>query len=86
MFYYLLQVHNQQLIASMQMKNLMRDILDAYSAWAKEERGLMGFNMAALGVMSRELREGAAKDLEDEEAVGERIERGRKKRAFASMA
>ena len=85
-FYSLLQSHNTQLVASKQMKGVMSDILQAYSAYMKEEKGVLGFNKAALGVMSREVREGEAKALEDEEAESERVERGRKKRAFASLA
>ena len=85
-FYFLLQSHNQQLVASMQMKNVMRDILEAYSSWVKEEQGVLGFNLAALGLMSREVREGESRGMEEEEVEEERTERGRKKRAFASIA
>lgn len=85
-FYFLLQSHNTQLVASKQLKGVLGDILEAYGQWVKEEKGVLGFNMAALGLMSREVRESEVQGLEDEEAEKERVERGTKKRAFASLA
>ncbi|KAF4555748.1 WD domain-containing protein 31 [Elsinoe fawcettii] len=85
-FYFLLQAHNTQLVASKQLKTVMTGILDAYGDWIKAEKGVMGFNAAALSIMSREVREGEVRGLEDEEEELQRLERGRKKRAFASVA
>ncbi|KAK8209006.1 beta transducin [Zalaria obscura] len=85
-FYILLQTHNAQIVASKQLKGIMSDILEAYGQWVGEEKGVLGFNMAALGVMGREVREGEARGMEEEQAAEERQEKGRKKRAFASIA
>ncbi|TKX23615.1 WD domain-containing protein 15 [Elsinoe australis] len=85
-FYFLLQAHNTQLVASKQLKTVMNNVLDAYGQWIKEEKGVLGFNAAALNVMGREVREGEVRGLEDEEEETLRLERGRKKRAFASVA
>ncbi|KAJ9625507.1 beta transducin [Taxawa tesnikishii (nom. ined.)] len=85
-FYFLLQSHNTQIVASKQLKNVMGEILDAYGRWLTDEKNVLGFNMAALGVMGREVRDGEARAMEDEQAAGEREEKGKRKRAFASVA
>lgn len=85
-FYFLLQAHNTQLVASKQLKIVMRDIFEAYGQWIKDEKGVLGFNTAALGLMSREIKESEVKGFEEEEVIEEKIERGRKKRAFTSVA
>ncbi|KAF2151982.1 WD40 repeat-like protein [Myriangium duriaei CBS 260.36] len=85
-FYFLLQAHNTQLVASKQLKNVMSDISSAYGKWVKEEKQVYGFNAAALTVMGRQVREGEAKGLEDDEAERQREERGRKKRAYGAVA
>lgn len=85
-FYFLLQTHNAQIVASKQLKEVLGGILEAYGQWAKEEKGVLGFNMAALGLMGREVREAQMHGMDDEQEVEERIERGTKKRTFASIA
>ena len=49
---------------------------------------MLGFNMAALSLMGREVREAQEHGMEDEQEVEqvEKLERGTKKRAFASIA
>ena len=84
-FYYLLQAHNTQLVASKQLKTVMSDILEAYQLWVKEEQNVYGFNTAALNVMGREIRDGQAQGFEDDEAERQREERGRKKRTYAAL-
>ncbi|PNS20202.1 hypothetical protein CAC42_5652 [Sphaceloma murrayae] len=84
-FYFLLQAHNTQLVASKQLKYVLTEVLDAYGQWIKDERGVIGFNSAALNVMGREVRDGEVRGLEDEEEEQLRLERGRKKRGFASV-
>ncbi|KAG8630637.1 hypothetical protein KVT40_002256 [Elsinoe batatas] len=85
-FYFLLQAHNNQLVASKQLKTVMADVLDAYGQWINDQKSVLGFNAAALAVMGREVREGEVRGLEDEEEEMKRLERGRKKRGFASVA
>ncbi|GAB7347335.1 hypothetical protein MBLNU459_g4277t1 [Dothideomycetes sp. NU459] len=85
-FYFLLQTHNAQIVASKQLKDVLGEILEAYGRWVKEEKGVLGFNMAALGLMGREVREAQVHGMEDEQQEDERMERGKKKRAFASIA
>lgn len=85
--YFLLQVHMRQIVASRRLKPLLEEILEAYEDWQEEQRRVVGFNMAGLGIMAREAREreGSSFVGADEEEV-EDIGKGRKKRAFASLA
>ncbi|KAF2222441.1 WD40-repeat-containing domain protein [Elsinoe ampelina] len=85
-FYFLLQAHNNQLVASKQLKTIMADVLAAYGQWIDDQKSVLGFNAAALAVMGREVREGEVRGLEDEEEEMKRLERGRRKRGFASVA
>lgn len=84
-FYFLLQAHNTQLVASKQLKEVMSEILTAYGQWVSEEKRVYGFNTAALTVMGREVRAGEARGFEDEEQEQQRLERGSKKRTYAAL-
>ncbi|KAG9540237.1 hypothetical protein KCU97_g22565, partial [Aureobasidium melanogenum] len=86
-FYFLLQTHNTQIVASKQLKDVLSEVLEAYGQWVKEEKNMLGFNMAALGLMGREIKEAQVHGMDDEpEEQEEKLERGTKKRAFASIA
>ncbi|KAK3046606.1 beta transducin [Extremus antarcticus] len=85
--YFLLQVHMRQIVASRQLKPLLEEILEAYEAWQEEQRRVVGFNLAGLGILGREARDNESSTFiggveEAEEDVG----KGRTKRAFASVA
>ena len=84
--YFLLQAHMPQIIASRGMREVLEVAFEAYEAWVEEERRVVGFNLAGLGVLGREARESGGggyidEMLEEEEEVG----KGRKKRAFGSL-
>lgn len=85
-FYYLLQTHNNQLVGSKQLKGVMSDILEAYTLYVKDQKAVLGFNKAALGLIGREVRDGDVYSLENEKDELERLDRGRKKRVFSSVA
>ncbi|KAL1303644.1 hypothetical protein AAFC00_007001 [Neodothiora populina] len=85
-FYFLLQTHNTQIVASRQLKELLGTILEAYGNWIKDEKTVLGFNMAALGLMGRDMRDAQVHGMEDDEQHEERTEKSSKKRAFASIA
>ncbi|THX05824.1 WD40 repeat-like protein [Aureobasidium pullulans] len=87
-FYFLLQTHNSQIAASKQLKDVLGEVLEAYGQFVKEEKNMLGFNMAALNLMGREIKEAQSHGMEDEqeEEKEEKLERGTKKRAFASIA
>lgn len=87
--YFLLQAHMQQIVASRQLRPQLEEILEAYEKWQEEQRRIIGFNLAGLEIMSREVREmetvsgGYLDEPEDEIAA---LDRGKRKRAFASVA
>ena len=85
--YFLLQAQMTQIVASQQLKPLLTEILEAYEHWQAEEKRVLGFNMAGLEIMSLEARENettnAYIDEPEEEASSEK---GKKKRAFATIA
>lgn len=85
-FYFLLQAHSAQLIASKQLKGIMNDILEAYRLWAQSEKSIYGFNAAALSVMGRDVREVDVQHFEDDQAASERLASGGKKRNFTAIA
>jgi U3 small nucleolar RNA-associated protein 12 len=65
----------------------LSEVLEAYGQFVKEEKNMLGFNMAALGLMAREIKEAQVHGMDDEpEEQEEKLERGTKKRAFASIA
>jgi U3 small nucleolar RNA-associated protein 12 len=90
--YFVLQAHLSQMVASKRLKPLLMDVYEAYEAWQEEERRVLGFNLAALEVLAREAREvesGSGGYLDEamvEEVEEGKGEKGRKKRAFASLA
>ncbi|KAK3716673.1 beta transducin [Vermiconidia calcicola] len=86
--YFLLQVHMRQLVASRQLKPLLEGVLEAYEGWQEEQRRVIGFNLAGLEIMGREVREGGVGYVGDEveEETGEDLGKGRRKRAFGSLA
>ncbi|KAI5365889.1 Putative small-subunit processome, Utp12, WD40/YVTN repeat-like-containing domain superfamily [Septoria linicola] len=88
--YFMLQAHMNQIVASRQLKEVLTEIYDAYEQWQEEEKRVMGFNLAALEIMTRDAREnegvnGGYLDYDKVEDAGQETS-GRKKRAFASLA
>lgn len=87
--YFMLQAHMNQIIASKQLKPMLTDVYEAYEEWVEAERRIMGFNLAGLEIMGREARELESGGYVDDVVVEEEkadVEKGRKKRAFASVA
>lgn len=85
--YFMLQAHMTQIVASKQLKPLLVGVYEAYEKWQEEERKVMGFNLAGLEIMGREARENESSGYLDEPAEEESNgDKGRKKRAFASVA
>lgn len=87
--YFLLQVHMRQIVASKQLRSHLEEILEAYELWQEEERRVIGFNLAGLGIMGNEARENevggnfvGGEEVEEDADVG----KGRRKRAFGNLA
>jgi U3 small nucleolar RNA-associated protein 12 len=89
--YFLLQAHTTQIVASKQMKAVLTSILTAYDAWQAEESRILGFNLAALEILGREVRDRELVDgyVGDTTVDGEDeddLTKGKRKRAFNSIA
>lgn len=85
--YFLLQAHMAQIVAAGGMRAPLAEVLDGYERWQEEERRVVGFNLAGLGILSRDARENERSSYIDEPADDEDdVSKGRKKRAFASIA
>ena len=65
-------------LASKQLKGVLTDVYEAYEAWQEEERKVMGFNLAGLEIMSREVRENESSGYLDEpvEEYGDAMGKG----------
>ena len=86
--YFLLQVHMRQIVASKQLRVQLEEVLDAYESWQENEKRVLGFNLAGLEIMGREARESevGVGFVSGEEVVDGGVEKGRRKRAFGSLA
>ncbi|KAI7591585.1 hypothetical protein KC343_g18123, partial [Hortaea werneckii] len=97
--YFLLQAHMNQIISSAGLRPLLEDVLRGYEEWQESQRKLVGFNLAGLEIWGRDVREaergggegggfvgGRGMDGEEDEGEERKVEKGRKKRAFASVA
>ncbi|KAI6878970.1 WD40 repeat-like protein [Hortaea werneckii] len=97
--YFLLQAHMNQIISSAALRPLLEDVLRGYEEWQEAQRKLVGFNLAGLEIWGRDVREAergaegggfvGGRGMDGEEDVEEevrKVEKGRKKRAFASVA
>ncbi|KAI7303606.1 hypothetical protein KC315_g15572, partial [Hortaea werneckii] len=96
--YFLLQAHMNQIISSAALRPLLEDVLRGYEEWQEAQRKLVGFNLAGLEIWGRDVREaergfegggfvgGMGMDGEEDEEEMRKVEKGRKKRAFASVA
>ncbi|QIW96437.1 hypothetical protein AMS68_001955 [Peltaster fructicola] len=85
--YFLLQAHMQQIIASRNMRQVLSDILEGFERWQKEERQIVGFNLAGLDIMSRDARDNERFTYIDDTVEDDAdLTKGRKKRAFANVA
>ena len=76
------------MVASGALREPLSQILEAYEEWQSQQRRVLGFNLAGLGILGVEAREGEKSEFVDEAAVLEEedLTKGRKKRAFGSLA
>ncbi|TKA23057.1 hypothetical protein B0A50_07373 [Salinomyces thailandicus] len=89
--YFLLQAHMQALVASGGLREVLGEVLEAYEGWLERERRVVGFNLAGLEIMGREVREGevgvegfVGGDEGREEEMGKG--KGGRKRGFGNVA
>ncbi|PHH61496.1 hypothetical protein CDD81_343 [Ophiocordyceps australis] len=85
--FFMLKTHHKQIVASRTMRVMMDDIRINLRAALKRLKDEMGFNLAALKVISRQLRERSVKDYVDETwDEEERDKQSAKKRTFMHVA
>ena len=85
--YFLLQAHMHQVVSSGALRQPLAEILEAYEEWQTQQRKVLGFNLAGLGIMGVEARENEKSEYIDETALEEEdLSKGKKKRAFGNMA
>lgn len=86
--YSLLQAHMRQIVASRQLRDVLEEVLEAFEEWQDDQKRVLGFNLAGLSIMGREARENesAGGFLDEPEEEDADNGKGRKKRAFASIA
>ena len=85
--YFLLQAHMAQVVSSGALREPLAQILEAYEEWQAQQRKVLGFNLAGLGIMGVEARENEKSEFVDEAVLEEEDHtKGKKKRAFGNMA
>lgn len=68
------------------MRQMLDDVRNHLRAALEHQKDEMGFNLAALRFVKMGVEERKTRNFVDEEEYKEMAERGRKKRAFATVA
>jgi len=84
--FFMLKTHHRQIVASRTMKAMLDGIRTNLRAALKKQKDEMGVNIAALKVVSSQIREQSVKDYVDETWEEENTERSAKKRTFVHVA
>lgn len=84
--FFMLKTHHKQIVASRTMKATLDGIRVNLRAALRKQKDEMGVNMAALKVVSAQIREQNVKEYVDENWEEENAERSAKKRAFVHVA
>ncbi|GAO19128.1 uncharacterized protein UV8b_02039 [Ustilaginoidea virens] len=84
--FFMIKTHHRQIVASRTMRAMMDGIRSNLRAALRRQKDEMGINMAALKVVSMQLRDSSIKDYVDENWEDESHERSAKKRAFVHVA
>jgi U3 small nucleolar RNA-associated protein 12 len=84
--FFMLKTHHKQIVASRTMKAMLDSIRSNLRATLRRQKTEMGVNLAALKVVSMQIREQSVKDYVDENWEEENEERSAKKRTFVHVA
>jgi U3 small nucleolar RNA-associated protein 12 len=84
--FFMLKTHHKQIVASRTMKATLDGIRINLRAALRKQKDEMGVNMAALKVVSSQIREQNVKEYVDERWEEENTERSAKKRTFVHVA
>ncbi|CAG9971147.1 unnamed protein product [Clonostachys byssicola] len=84
--FFMLKTHHKQIVASRTMKAMLDNIRSNLRVTLRRQKTEMGVNLAALKVVSMQIREQSVKDYVDENWEEENEERSAKKRTFVHVA
>ena len=86
--FFLLKTHHRQIVASKTLRPMLDGIRHNLRRALQRQKDEMGFNLAALKFIGNQIRDKGTKDYVDEAlwAEEEKLDKGRKKRAFIDVA
>ncbi|CZR50545.1 probable DIP2-Dom34p-interacting protein [Phialocephala subalpina] len=84
--FFMLKTHHSQIVASKTMKPMLEEIRGNLRRELKRQKDEIGFNLAALKVISAQVKAKGVKDYVDEETWGEEDKGATKKRGFVQVS
>ncbi|KAL9103431.1 MAG: hypothetical protein Q9163_001533 [Psora crenata] len=84
--FFMLKTHHKQLVASKRMRGLLDGIREDLRVSLERHKDEMGFNLAALRFVGRQMGEMGRSDFVDENIIEEDPVKGRRKRGFIDLA
>lgn len=84
--FFVLKTHHKQIVASRTMRATLEKVRANLRAALRRQKDEMGFNIAALKVVSMQLRDKSVREYVDETWEEKEKEKGVRKRAFASLS
>jgi U3 small nucleolar RNA-associated protein 12 len=84
--FFMLKTHHRQIVASKTMKSMLDGIRTNLRQALKRQKDEMGFNLAALRVISAQVKEKGVKDYVDEESWETDKTEGQRKRGFVQVS
>ncbi len=84
--FFMLQVHHRQVVASKTMRPMLDGIRANLRQALKKQKDMMGFNMAALRVISAQVKDRSVKNYVDEDIWKINENGSQKKRGFVQVS
>ena len=84
--FFMLKTHHRQIVASKTMKPMLQGIKGNLRASLKRQKDEIGFNLAALRVITAKVKQKEVKDYVDEDTWNDDDTRSSKKRGFVQVA
>jgi len=84
--FFMLKTHHRQIVASKNMKSMLNGIRTNLRQALKRQKDEMGFNLAALRVISAQIKEKGVKDYVDEGTWDADKTEGQRKRGFVQVS
>lgn len=83
--FFLVRTHQRQIVASGELRAILQDMRGVLEVVLGEWKGVMGFNLAAMGVLGRRVGESTRVPVEEMDEIVEEKAKG-KKRGFVNVA